>query len=97
MVKLGCKNAKLFLTEPLVLQRHFLTSCPRASRTPVISKNKLASRFSGMEDKISKGAFAEYLEIDRSEIDDYLEAAGFMEQNYEKIAVDRKKPVIYLY
>jgi hypothetical protein len=39
-----------------------------------------------MEGKISRGTFAEYLEIDRAEIDDYLVEAGFMEQNYEKIA-----------
>ncbi|MBI4619297.1 MAG: ImmA/IrrE family metallo-endopeptidase [Desulfobacterales bacterium] len=39
-----------------------------------------------MEGKISRGTFAEYLEIDRAEIDDYLEAAGFGEENYAKIA-----------
>jgi len=39
-----------------------------------------------MEGKISRGTFAEYLEIDRVEIDDYLAAAGFGEGNYEKIA-----------
>jgi Zn-dependent peptidase ImmA (M78 family)/transcriptional regulator with XRE-family HTH domain len=39
-----------------------------------------------MEGKISRGTFAEYLEIDRSEIDDYLAALGFGEENYEKIA-----------
>jgi Zn-dependent peptidase ImmA (M78 family)/DNA-binding XRE family transcriptional regulator len=39
-----------------------------------------------MEGKISRGTFAEYLEIDRVEIDDYLEAAGFVEVNYAKIA-----------
>ncbi len=38
-----------------------------------------------MEGKISRGTFAEYLEIDRSEIDDYLAAAGFYEENYAKI------------
>ena len=39
-----------------------------------------------MEGKISRGTFAEYLEIDRTEIDDYLEAAGFGEETYAKIA-----------
>ena len=39
-----------------------------------------------MEDKISRGTFAEYLEIDRAEIDDYLNDAGFMEETYVKIA-----------
>ncbi|MEE8432588.1 MAG: ImmA/IrrE family metallo-endopeptidase [Candidatus Desulfatibia sp.] len=39
-----------------------------------------------MESKISRGTFAAYLEIDRAEIDDYLEAAGFVEGNYAKIA-----------
>ena len=39
-----------------------------------------------MEGKISRGTFAQYLEIDRAEIDDYLEAAGFVEGNYAKIA-----------
>ena len=39
-----------------------------------------------MEGKISRGVFAEYMEIDRSEIDDYLSAAGYAVKNYEKIA-----------
>jgi len=39
-----------------------------------------------MEGKISRGTFAEYLEIDRSEIDDYLTAVGFGEESYAKIA-----------
>jgi len=39
-----------------------------------------------MEGKISRGAFAGFLEIDRTEIDDYLAAAGFGEENYAKIA-----------
>jgi hypothetical protein len=39
-----------------------------------------------MEGKISRGTFAAYLEIDRAEIDNHLEAAGFVEGNYAKIA-----------
>jgi len=39
-----------------------------------------------MEGKISRGTFAEYLEIDRAEIDNYLNDAGFLEENYAKIA-----------
>jgi len=39
-----------------------------------------------MEGKISRGTFAEYLEIDRAEIDDYLDEVGFAEGNYAKIA-----------
>ncbi|KAF0159522.1 MAG: hypothetical protein FD159_463 [Syntrophaceae bacterium] len=39
-----------------------------------------------MEGKISRGLFAEYMEIDRSAIDDYLSAAGYAVKNYEKIA-----------
>jgi len=39
-----------------------------------------------MEGKISRGLFAEYLEIDRPGIDDYLSAAGYAVKNYEKIA-----------
>mgnify|MGYP001495229180 CR=1 FL=1 len=39
-----------------------------------------------MEGKISRGVFAEYMEIDRSEIDDYLSDAGYAVKNYEKIA-----------
>ncbi|MBU2234102.1 MAG: XRE family transcriptional regulator [Proteobacteria bacterium] len=39
-----------------------------------------------MEGKISRGLFAEYMEIDRSGIDDYLSAAGYAVKNYEKIA-----------
>jgi Zn-dependent peptidase ImmA (M78 family)/transcriptional regulator with XRE-family HTH domain len=40
-----------------------------------------------MEGKISRGTFAEYLEIERSEVDDYLVEMGFAEKNYEKIAI----------
>jgi len=39
-----------------------------------------------MEGKISRGTFAEYLEIDRAEIDDYVDEVGFIEENYAKIA-----------
>jgi len=39
-----------------------------------------------MEGKISRGIFAEYLDIDRAEVDDYLDAVGFAEENYAKIA-----------
>jgi len=39
-----------------------------------------------MEGKISRGTFAEYLEIDRAQIDDYLDEVGFVEGNYAKIA-----------
>ena len=39
-----------------------------------------------MEGKISRGTFAEYLEIDRAEIDDYLDEVGFVEETYAKIA-----------
>ncbi|MBW1707605.1 MAG: ImmA/IrrE family metallo-endopeptidase [Deltaproteobacteria bacterium] len=54
--------------------------------------SKFPSRFislacrSLMEGKISRGTFAEYLEIDRAEIDAYLNDAGFVEENYAKIA-----------
>lgn len=54
--------------------------------------SKFPSRFISLacrcllEGKISRGSYAEYLEIDRAEIDEYLVGAGFMEQNYEKIA-----------
>jgi len=55
--------------------------------------SKFPSRFISLacrcllEGKLSRGTFAEYLEIDRAEMDEYLVEAGFMEQNYEKIAV----------
>ena len=39
-----------------------------------------------MEGKISRGTFAEYLEIDRAEIDGYLDEVGFVEETYAKIA-----------
>jgi len=39
-----------------------------------------------MEGKISRGTFANYLEIDRSDVDDFLNQAGFMEEYYDKIA-----------
>jgi len=39
-----------------------------------------------IEGKISRSIFAEYLEIDRAEIDDYLDEVGFVEETYAKIA-----------
>ncbi|HEA66141.1 MAG TPA: ImmA/IrrE family metallo-endopeptidase [Desulfobacterales bacterium] len=39
-----------------------------------------------MEGKITRGTFSEYLEIDRADIDSYLEDFGFIEANYAKIA-----------
>jgi Zn-dependent peptidase ImmA (M78 family) len=39
-----------------------------------------------MEGRISRGVFAKYLELDRTEIDDFLDKYGFMEKNYEEIA-----------
>ena len=39
-----------------------------------------------MQGKISRGTFAEYLEIDRAGIDRYVKEQGFMESNYEEIA-----------
>ena len=54
--------------------------------------SKFPSRFISLacrcllEGKISRGTFAKYLEIDRAEIDEYLNAAGFVEGNYAKIA-----------
>jgi Zn-dependent peptidase ImmA (M78 family)/transcriptional regulator with XRE-family HTH domain len=39
-----------------------------------------------MEGKISRGTFAQYLEIDRAEIDSYLDEVGFVEETYAKIA-----------
>lgn len=38
-----------------------------------------------MEGKISRGTFAEYLEIDRTEIDDRLAEEGFMEKNSDML------------
>lgn len=40
-----------------------------------------------LEGKISRGTFADYLEIDRSEIDSFLKRQGFLENAHEKIAV----------
>lgn len=39
-----------------------------------------------MEGKISRGTFASYLDIDRSEVDEYLSEVGFMEEYYDEIA-----------
>ena len=39
-----------------------------------------------MEGKISRGTFAQYLRIERFEIDDFLNEEGLMEKYYEKIA-----------
>jgi len=41
-----------------------------------------------IEGRISRGTFAIYLEIDRSDVDNYLKRHGFIEENYEKIAFD---------
>jgi Zn-dependent peptidase ImmA (M78 family)/transcriptional regulator with XRE-family HTH domain len=38
-----------------------------------------------MDGRISRGTFAEFLEIDRSEVDECLVGAGFMDASYEKI------------
>ena len=38
------------------------------------------------EGRISRGVFAEYLTIDRSEVDEYLKGQGFLEHDYEKVA-----------
>jgi len=40
-----------------------------------------------VEGEISRGTFAEYLEINRADVDDYLAEMGFAEENFEKIAV----------
>ena len=67
----------------------------RISRQHIYSKtfvSKYPERFISlscrclMEGKISRGVFAKYLEIDRAEIDDFLDKFGFMENNYEEIA-----------
>ena len=47
--------------------------------------NSAASRCL-IESKISRGTFSGYLEIDRAEVDHFLEERGFLEKNYEKIA-----------
>jgi hypothetical protein len=39
-----------------------------------------------MEGKISRGVFAKYLEIDRADVDSYLNKSGFQENNYEEFA-----------
>ena len=57
-----------------------------------VKPSKFPSRFISLacrcllEGKISRGTFAEYLGIDRVEIDEYLVEAGFVEGNYAKIA-----------
>ena len=38
-----------------------------------------------MEGKITRGTFAEYLEIDRSEIDDYLDAEDLWKETMRKL------------
>jgi Zn-dependent peptidase ImmA (M78 family)/transcriptional regulator with XRE-family HTH domain len=67
----------------------------RISRQHIYSKtfvSKYPERFISlscrclMEGKISRGVFAKYLEINRAEIDDFLDKFGFMENNYEEIA-----------
>jgi Zn-dependent peptidase ImmA (M78 family)/transcriptional regulator with XRE-family HTH domain len=54
--------------------------------------NKFPSRYISlacrclMDGKISRGTFAEYMEIKRHEVDDFLVEEGFMDKHYEKIA-----------
>ncbi len=40
-----------------------------------------------LEGKISRGTFASYLDIDRSEVDPFLKKQGFLEETYEEIVV----------
>jgi transcriptional regulator with XRE-family HTH domain len=78
-----------------VLDNRKFRDLDRNMRRRLYSKDKPAkftSRFISlscrclMEGKISRGTFAGYLEIDRTEIDVYLEDVGFVEGNYAKIA-----------
>ncbi|MBW1693951.1 MAG: ImmA/IrrE family metallo-endopeptidase [Deltaproteobacteria bacterium] len=39
-----------------------------------------------MEGKISRGVFAKYMEINRADVDSYLNKFGYQENNYEEIA-----------
>ena len=40
-----------------------------------------------IEGRISRGVYASYLDIDRADVDSYLNKFGFRENNYEEIAV----------
>jgi hypothetical protein len=46
-----------------------------------------------IEGKISRGIFASYLDIDRADIDPYLNKFGFRENNYEELAKNYAKKV----
>ncbi len=79
-----------------ILEDPVFRTLDRSRRRNLYSKNewfKFPSRFISLscrcllEGKISRGAFAEYLEIDRAGIDEFLVGEGFVEGNYEKIAV----------
>jgi len=89
-------NLKIFKKSQAqkVLNAHKFRDLDRNSRKIFYENakpSKFPSRFISlasrclMEGKISRGTFAEYLEIDRVEIDDYLEGVGFVEGNYAKI------------
>ena len=67
----------------------------RALRRQLYSKdvvNKFPERYISlccrclMEGKISRGIFAKYMGIERTDIDSYLDQFGFRENNYEEIA-----------
>ena len=70
-------------------------SVDRAMRRPLYSQltpSKFPERYVSLacrcliDGKISRGTFAEYLEIDRAEVDSFLKKQGFVEENYEEIA-----------
>ena len=43
-----------------------------------------------IERKISRGLFTEYMEIDHSEVDEYLLAEGFTGKNYETLMTESR-------
>ena len=50
-----------------------------------------------MEGRISRGTFAEYLEIDRAEIDGYLDDAGFVKKTMRKLLLPGADVIIDLH
>lgn len=66
-----------------VMRRH-MSSTDKPSKFP--SRYTFIASRCLLEGKISRGTFAEFLEIDRADVDDFLKKQGFLERTYERIA-----------
>ncbi|MGD0819544.1 MAG: XRE family transcriptional regulator [Desulfomonilia bacterium] len=88
--KLKKKDVEAHLADPEVreLDRSLRQEAQDEETPPVFPQRyvSLACRCL-MEGRISRGLFAQYLSIERHEVDSYLAGKGFVEEHYEKIGV----------